>query len=245
MNQIPASVATHLNRRNLKIGMLVGVLLVLIVATWLALLIPQYRSFRDASLSKAAVQSELAEVSGQLSVIDQLAATLSSVSEADSKKIDSGLPFGESLPEFVTNMHRLAERSGLVLTSLYFRPLSNVSPDGAPLETGGLRQSQGNIVVRGTYTSTFNFLSMLERHVRLIDVQSVGIASAANVSQGASSDPQLEMNIAATMYWLEPLPESPLFPAGSEVDAAFIESEQFKSLQILPPSTEKVLPNPF
>lgn len=91
--------------------------------------------------------------------------------ELELSKIDSALPSDSSLPSFLNFLQKACSQSGLVLKS--------ISPFGSSAmeEKSDLQANQTSIQVSGPYTAFKNFLSVLEKSARLIEVENIAFSS--------------------------------------------------------------------
>lgn len=78
-------------------------------------------------------------------------------------KIGSALPPSSQLPALFDFLQKASSQTGMVLTNI--NPLT-----GKPSGMEGISEHSINIVVSGTYSAFRNFLSVLERSSRLIEV---------------------------------------------------------------------------
>ncbi len=220
------------------------VLLAALVLVWKFLLSPQYKQFGQVRLSKVDTETQLQNLNKEIAEIESLAGGLAELPEADLVKINRALPFGQDLEEFLANMHKLAQQSGLLITNMYVRSIDLQTKD-----VSELRKLQLTISLRGKYQDFLDFMGILERHVRLVDVQSVTVGNIASFSSELLGKVEvLQINITGHVYYLDPVPEVPIFPYGREIDLSLLELDQFKDLQVLltPLPTDTALePNPF
>ena len=85
-------------------------------------------------------------------------------------KIDSALPNSPSLPELLNFIQVKASQSGLAL--------KGVSPATIiPAGEKGLKEIRVNFILIGNYSDFKNFLSILEKSARLIEIENVSFSS--------------------------------------------------------------------
>jgi Tfp pilus assembly protein PilO len=90
--------------------------------------------------------------------------------ETDISKIDSALPTGLSLPELLNFIQMKASQSGLAL--------KGVSPATIiPAGEKGLNEIRVNFILIGNYSDFKNFLSILEKSARLIEIENISFSS--------------------------------------------------------------------
>src|SRR3989338_1536675 len=219
------------------------VLMALLFTVWQFLLQPQYQQFGEARAAKLEARNKLSNLDKEIGEIENLSKTLTALPADNLTKLEKALPFGQNLEELLANMHKLAQQSGLLITNMYVRPV-----DLAPTESGDLKKLQLTVSLRGKYLDLLNFLEILERHVRFIDVQSLSVNNIASSVSGANKVEVLQINLTALVYYLPEIPESPIFPYGRKLDLSLFDLEQFKSLQVLAssiPIDNTPEPNPF
>ncbi|MBI4101747.1 MAG: type 4a pilus biogenesis protein PilO [Candidatus Nealsonbacteria bacterium] len=85
-------------------------------------------------------------------------------------KIGSALPQSSQLPALFDFLQKASSQTGMVLT--------NISPLVAKASgiEGGINENSVNLVVTGTYPAFRNFLSVLEKSSRLIEVQTASFS---------------------------------------------------------------------
>jgi len=85
-------------------------------------------------------------------------------------KIDSALPNSPSLPELLNFIQMKTSQSGLAL--------KGVSPATIiPATEKGLKEIRVNFILIGNYSDFKNFLSILEKSARLIEVENISFSS--------------------------------------------------------------------
>lgn len=106
--------------------------------------------------------------------------------KSDIDKIDLLLPKEKMLPELLSSMESIVSASGMTLTEL------NISELTAQED---IRKLAGSLKLNGNFLSFMDFLDLLEKNLRLIDVVTVDIA--AQEIEGARTlnyDVRLEAN---------------------------------------------------
>ena len=89
--------------------------------------------------------------------------------EASLSKIDAALPKTPSLPELLNFIQKASSQSGLSLKGI--SPASTV-----PLEKGEIKETRINFLLVGNYPDFKNFLYILEKSSRLIDVENISFS---------------------------------------------------------------------
>lgn len=218
------------------------VLIVVIFLVWDFFVGPQYDKFKNIQQTSAQVSNQLADVNKDLDEIEKLDAEIKESPLEAITKLNKALPFSENLEEFLANMHKLAQQSGLVITNMF------VKPDDTQAQSD-LKKSQLNMSLRGSYVDVLYYIGLLERHARLIDIHNLSMRNVAAFSaQLASRTGLLQINLTADIYHLEDVPPTPLFPYGRAFDASIFALQQFRELQILSfslPTDSQNEPDPF
>jgi len=86
-------------------------------------------------------------------------------------KINSALPVSHSVPSLLNFFQKASSQSGLV-----FKEVSpfTISPAG---EATGIKKIQLSFTVVGSYTSFKNFISIVEKSARLIEIENISFSS--------------------------------------------------------------------
>jgi Tfp pilus assembly protein PilO len=85
-------------------------------------------------------------------------------------KIESALPRQSSLPELLNFLQKASSQTGLSLSGL--SPFST-----APTKEGNLGETKLNLAVVGTYSAFKDFISVLEKSARFIEVDNISFSS--------------------------------------------------------------------
>lgn len=124
----------------------------------------QTRMLRGSIKEREDILKEADEISSQVK-------NLNSQIEAkrvDIEKLDRLLPRKEELPELLSNVESIVSAAGMTLSEMN---LSEVPSQGE------IRKINGTMKLDGNFTSFVNFLDLLEKNVRLIEVGQVDAAS--------------------------------------------------------------------
>lgn len=125
------------------------------------------------NFSQKKVEEKIAEIQGK----EEYFSNLSKISEAlknytaNLSKIDSALPEDPGLPILFDFLQRSSSQSGLVLTE------ANLSALPSPTQPSEIQETKVKLTVSGSYSSFKNFLSILEKSARLIEVESLSFSS--------------------------------------------------------------------
>lgn len=232
------------NKKLLKsskpIGILVG-LVVLLILLFTLLLKPQYSEFGLIMAERERIEQELSNVDQQTKEVEALFERVNSVSEAQKARLSAAVPFTENTESFLANIDRLSQQSGLLILNMY------VEPENNPLEESELKKLQINISLRGTYENLLTFLGLVERHIRIVDINNISILNISSSNLGNTTE-LLQVQLNGFVYYLETLPDSPLFPYGRSLDLSLFDLDQFQTLQLLSTSLPvdiTLQPNPF
>ena len=95
-------------------------------------------------------------------------------------KIDSALPSNPSLPELCNFLQKTSSQSGL--------SLKEISPSS--IATGGeeIKESKVNLTLAGSYPSFKNFLSVLEKSARMIELEKISFSSPKKETESFDFD---------------------------------------------------------
>ena len=131
---------------------------------------PKYQDLRVLQVDIEGKRKELQSREQYLSQLNQLSQELKKY-EAPLSKIDSALPSDISLPSLFYFLQKASSQTGLVLEGV-----GQVSTEalGENLDVKGHSIS---LSVSGSYSAFKNFLSVLEKNARLIEVESIGFSS--------------------------------------------------------------------
>lgn len=84
-------------------------------------------------------------------------------------KVDAALPKNPSLPELLNFIQKASSQSGL--------SLKGISPAATSPFGGKIKETRINFLLVGNYPDFKNFLSILEKSARLIDVENISFSS--------------------------------------------------------------------
>jgi Tfp pilus assembly protein PilO len=110
--------------------------------------------------TKEAYLQELKEISQELKEY-----------EAELSVIDSALPYDASLPSLLDFLQRISSENGLVLNSTKRTGISLFE------EESKIKENQLTLELTGDYPSLKNFLQVLEKSARLIEVESISFSA--------------------------------------------------------------------
>lgn len=147
------------------------------------LIFPKYQNLNS-------LKKEIFEKEDELSSQEKYFETLRETSEELKKyedslsKVDTALPKNPSLPELLNFIQKTSSQSGL--------SLKGISPAvTSPLE-GEIKETRINFLLVGSYSDFKNFLSILEKSARLIDIE--------NFSFSSPKEGQFNFNLAIKVY---------------------------------------------
>lgn len=142
----------------------------------------QTRMLRGSIGERVDIINEVQEASNRISSLNR--EIESRRQEID--KLDQLLPKDKKVPELLSNMESIVSASGMTLSEMN---LSDVA--GA----GNARKVNATLKLNGSFTSFINFLDLLERNLRLIDVSTLDVA--AQLTEGTKEinyDVRFEIN---------------------------------------------------
>jgi len=150
-------------------------LVIIIVCFALALILggglvwPEYRSLKAAQVEISQKEANLKTEKDYFAKVENLSAELEN-NKSEMAKIDSALPKSPSVPDFLNFLQDASSQSGLVLLSL---GSATVSSD--PGKT--VKETRLSFQVAGSYAAFKNFLSVLEKSARIINVEAISFSS--------------------------------------------------------------------
>ncbi len=153
--------------KNYLIFTIVGVLLSLLLV--FVLVIPSYKDFQALDQKVAEKQRVLEsqrEYFEQLQNInDRLEGT-----EESFEKIDSAIPEGRDLANLMNYFQKSASRSGVIISSVSPALVGSTA-------SKKVHASQINLVLAGQYPDFKQFLSIIEKSARLIEIENISFSS--------------------------------------------------------------------
>ena len=154
--------------RNYSFYILIAAALALLII--FTLVFPKYRNL---DYFKKEILIREAELQSQEEHLQDLSGTLKEIEEKKESiaKIESALPEDPSLPDLLNFFQKAASQSGLIL--------EEVSPETIrSSEEGGIKDTLVDLVLKGTYFDFKNFLSLVEKSARLIEVNNTSFEAS-------------------------------------------------------------------
>ncbi|MGB2762345.1 MAG: type 4a pilus biogenesis protein PilO [Minisyncoccales bacterium] len=107
--------------------------------------------------------------------------------EQEMAKIDSALPDKPAMPSVFNFIQNTAGENGVSLTSatLSSSRRTTQKAKAGEIETSDIKEDMFSITVAGSYSSFKNFLSVLEKSARLIDVEQLSFSSFGEMMMAA------------------------------------------------------------
>ncbi|MEK7203601.1 MAG: type 4a pilus biogenesis protein PilO [Patescibacteria group bacterium] len=142
----------------------------------------QTRMLRSSIGERADILNEAQEISDRINSLNQ---------EIDSRrqnidKLDRLLPKKKQVPELLSSMESIVSASG---TTLIEMNLSDV------VREGNVKKISATLKLNGDFASFMNFLDLLERNLRLIDVSNLDVAAQQiERTKTINYDVRFEMN---------------------------------------------------
>lgn len=140
------------------------------VVVAMAVLWPMYQEIQIVEAEVATGRSELGEQKGRLNNLDQLIVSLNS-NRGSEDLLAIMIPEGDSFNDFIRIIGRYGDVSGVTVGDINNRS-SDQSVPGLPEEIG---LQQASFSVSGPYNQVRQFLELVERSPRIIDVRSLEI----------------------------------------------------------------------
>jgi len=148
----------------------VALLLFLSLVLGLGLILPHYQDLKENSKKVEIAASELKIYKDYYQDLAQVSEKLEKY-EAQLAKINSSFPSNPSLPSLLNFLEKTSSQTGLML-----KGISPAAP--APsTKIEGLRETSLGLIVSGSYYSFKNFLSILEKSARFIQIESISFSA--------------------------------------------------------------------
>ena len=145
----------------------------------------QTRMLRDSIEERAGILNEAQEISGRINDLNREI----EARRQDIDKLDQLLPGEKQVPELLSNMESIVSASGMSLTEMNLSEAAAVS---------GARKINATLKLSGGFASFLNFLDLLERNLRLIDVSTLDVAARlVEGSRDINYDVRFEINYLA------------------------------------------------
>jgi len=168
--------------------------LFLILILGIGLVAPKYQDLNLLQLrvkeKEIKVQSEKEYFSELSSVSEKLKSCEESLS-----KIDSSLPADPQLPDLFNFLQKTTAQSGLVLKGMSPASTNSVKREGWDPE---IQETGTNLIVAGSYTSFKNYLSILEKTARMIELESISFLGPSE--SGATPGSLIDFNLRIKTY---------------------------------------------
>lgn len=110
----------------------------------------------------------------------------------DINSFNQVIPEGQKIPELLVNLEALASENGLTFSSVNFTPKDLKAP--------GVKTLILAVRVKGSYPAFKNYLSAMEKSLRIFDVISI---SFGGISRGASiiNENNIDFNLTVNTYY--------------------------------------------
>ncbi len=146
----------------------IAIVFVLSVVLIVVFILPQYKDFN--SLKKEIIEKE-ARLQSQEDYLKELQQTLKEVEKRkeDFEKLESALPDELLLTDFLNFLQKTTSQTGLIL-----KDISSATISG---EEKGVKTARINFELEGNYSSFKNFLLVIEKSARLVEVESISFES--------------------------------------------------------------------
>lgn len=149
---------------------------------------PEWKKFRDIQKEidgLGRISIELDEITQERDTLIEL---INTISAEELARINASLPEGANAANFLVFLERLSAKQGVVLKSVDLASFTEEkheatrqpTPGGAipaPLVTRMVNEFPVTMQISGTYESFKAFLELLEKNIRLIDVDSLSFSS--------------------------------------------------------------------
>lgn len=145
--------------------------LFLFLILFAGLTFPKYQNLRELSRR---IELEEIELKNQQKYFQSLVEISEKLKDYQSElaKINSALPSDPSLSSLLNFLEKASSQTGLVL-----KGIGSATFVASTTKTEGLRETSLGIVVAGSYPSFKNFLSVLEKSARFIQIESLSFST--------------------------------------------------------------------
>ena len=109
-------------------------------------------------------------------------------------KIDSALPTNPPLPSLLKFLQKITSENGLILTSINF---ASAEPT---VGTTNIKEIQASLELSGSYSSLKNFLKVLEKSSRLIEVDNISFSVSQDKGGNISEILKFSLSIRTKSY---------------------------------------------
>lgn len=162
-----------MNRINFPISLPVIIAFFLLASLILGVVFlwPKYKEVKLLEKDITAKETELQQEDQYFSSLKKLKEELKQYQETLSK-IDSALPNNPSLPSFLNFIQKESSQSGLILKDMspFTSSLSGENPE--------IKETRMSLTLEGSYSSFKDFLSLLEKSARIIEVENISFSSS-------------------------------------------------------------------
>jgi Tfp pilus assembly protein PilO len=138
------------------------------IGTGIFLLVPRVQEYQELRAEIDRKEIELQYSQEYQLELEKISSELDLHKDALTKIGDS-LPIEFSIPAFYANIQSMSSQSGMVLTSI---------GETGVREGGGVKERSYNISVVGSFPNFKNFLSVLEKSAKLIEIENFAFSSA-------------------------------------------------------------------
>ncbi|MBU4299403.1 type 4a pilus biogenesis protein PilO [Patescibacteria group bacterium] len=157
--------------------------LLLSLALGFFLVWPKGQEFRQGKAEIQQKETEFRNLKGYLSELRSVSEELQKY-PTELSKIETALPSRFSLPSLINGLQKTASERGLILKSYSLGSL--------PKQESGIKELPLALVLSGSYSAFKDFLFVLERSSRLIELENVSFSSP---EEGKPSDFNLGIKV--------------------------------------------------
>lgn len=155
---------------------IIGSLGILFFAAW-----PEYQDLRE-SMAYADVKGEdLQNMINYNQTMEAMVSSLETEYEGQIEKIEEGVPDDHYMPSFFAELRRMSYRTGVRIESLGNFTYRDYR------EREDLKEVEVSFQVQGSYSNFKNFINILQRSARIVEVESLAIEGVTEDSDEQSS----------------------------------------------------------
>lgn len=147
--------------------------------------LPAFSEAKELFNAKAEREAKLSQRESALAALRGFAASFNALEAGSRSAVDSAVPEELDFSEWLATLESIAVRSGVYVDVLEQR--GSASSDMAEFV----------VRLRGSYSATKLFLSMLGQNIRLTDIRDLRLESGS----GTDRDPILQANVTLAIYY--------------------------------------------
>lgn len=187
-------------------NIVIFILLLIFVAVVVFLDLPRIQNILDLRIKIDSEKEKLSEKQLLLAKIEKLEKKYEEAEES-LKKVNYILPSSQEIPNLIVQLEALALEGGLVLESIQFSEVKEVTQARAEAVRTATKETQSvdykilsiELSLKGTYSAFKNFLKLVEENIRLMDINSISLSPESLEEEMEA--PIFDLNIKINTYY--------------------------------------------